>query len=117
MDISVVDKRCFKTAMIPLNGLTYQHSWQSSEIYGDSMISLSAGGDSTCSIREDFTLWCWEGTMRPIRACVHTPRTLPARVNLPSDTTPLAVSVGGHTPVLWITLAQCTVGAQTIRAS
>ena len=80
----------------------YQHSWQSSEIYGDSMISLSAGGDSTCSIREDFTLWCWgRNNEGQLGHGTYSQGTSPARVNLPSDTTPLAVSVGGlHTCAL-----------------
>ena len=75
----------------------YQHSWQASEIYGDSMVSLSAGGDSTCAIREDFTLWCWGmNNAGQLGHGTYSQGTLPDRVELPSGSTPLSVSVGGE---------------------
>ena len=75
----------------------HQHSWQASEIYGDSMVSLSAGGDSTCAIREDFTLWCWGmNNAGQLGHGTYSQGTLPDRVELPSGSTPLSVSVGGE---------------------
>ena len=75
----------------------YAHSWSNSPVYGDPIMALSSGGDSTCAIREDLTLWCWGmNNYGQLGHGTTSQGTMPAVVQLPSGITPLAVTVGGN---------------------